>query len=104
MVTSKPHPFLLSQLERLKVRCNNFDRGCHEQIAWKDHFQHQFDCSYATVKCPMFECNDEFLQKDYAEHAKVCEFRIIDCPQCGFRMLKADGDHNCTEETQRAFK
>jgi len=106
--TCKTHPYVLNELKKLKVACENKAKGCKEKVPWREVNQHRFECLYQTLECPNFGCNGQYLRKDYGAHEKCCEFRDLSCEQCGFKIMKENNGeksvHSCAQSTQAKFK
>jgi hypothetical protein len=42
--TCKTHPYVVNQLKKLKVACENKSKGCMVKIPWADIKKHRFEC------------------------------------------------------------
>ena len=49
MQTCKVHPFVLRELEKLKIDCPNKADGCVEKIPWKEFASHELECQFTVV-------------------------------------------------------
>jgi hypothetical protein len=87
---------LREDLEDLKFKCINHERGCEETNIKYDFFlKHCYqDCSLSIVICEF--CNKEMIRKEYSEHLKSCELRRLLCAGCD-KLFKVD-DHEQHEQ------
>ena len=67
----------LLSVQGLKFNCANTKHGCREVLAQNALAEHQSECIYRLVPCPMialdeFECNDKVTFQDVLRHFEAC--------------------------------
>ena len=92
-----PPRILTECLSELKIRCEFYERGCHEISALQGLERHVELCGYAVAKCSNEGCDVEVNKRDLIHHEFVeCEHRKLRCHNC--ERLSKDVD-----ELKRSF-
>ena len=89
---------------KLEIRCDNFRRGCPEEVKIQMLAQHLEDCDFAPVKCSNKGCQEVVNIKDQAHHeTQACEYRPVGrCEQgCGLVLQYITrAEHDCLKALQ----
>ncbi|XP_030839365.1 E3 ubiquitin-protein ligase PDZRN3-B-like [Strongylocentrotus purpuratus] len=89
---------------KLEIRCDNFRRGCPEEVKIQMLAQHMEDCDFAPVKCSNKGCQDVINIKDQAQHeTQTCEWRPVGrCEQGCSLVLQFNtrSEHDCLKALQ----
>ena len=65
----QPSMVLLRMISELKMKCSNFDQGCHHYITIEDMSKHDLGCPYREVSCENRSfCKKTGLIKDFLEN------------------------------------
>ena len=97
---------LRSEINQLKVKCSNHDKGCKwtgELGALNTHLKSDKGCGFVEVNCPNQCCGElhsdftypvqSIQRKDLDRHLKTeCDLRQYQCEYCGYK----DTYHNIT--------
>ncbi|XP_065899595.1 TNF receptor-associated factor 2-like isoform X2 [Dysidea avara] len=97
---SWPDHAIKREINRLLVKCHNYEMGCEWKGLFKDLIdQHLTSCQYITVECRNTGCGDRVLLSKLEDHLKnTCLQRLVECKDCRttlrFKDLEEHGD-NC---------
>lgn len=84
-VLKKAPPLLLKLLNKLKIKCKNFENGCNEEINYESLAKHEIECVFSCEQCN--GCKQKFLKKDIFSHENECEMSLEVCKFC-YKTLK----------------
>ena len=89
-------PILYNFLSKLRLKCRNFENGCHEEIRYDSLTFHEKNCQMVLRECE--GCKKPLLLKDLKNHAEDCEFIEQKCESCGQSFPKKDlREHDLTK-------
>ena len=93
----KPQRFLANTLARLKISCDNAQRGCRAVVELGSLNTHVASCGFSPVPCSNDQCDEIISRRDKEVHEnKVCDFRLVKCDYCGQMVLyKNFMQHSC---------
>ena len=60
----------LLHVDKMKFKCENLPRGCHEMSDEENMTLHETECIYRLVKCPSTFCGSEVPFHDLIDHMK----------------------------------
>ena len=80
----KPQRFLANTLARLKISCDNAQRGCRTVMELGSLNTHVVSCGFSPVPCSNDQCDEIISRRDKEIHEnKFCDFRRVKCDYCG---------------------
>ena len=80
----KPQRFLANNLSKLKISCQNSERGCPAVVELGSLNTHVASCEFNPIPCSNDQCDEIISQRDKEIHeSKVCDFRRVKCDYCG---------------------
>ena len=91
------------EIKELRVKCNNYVRGC----SWKGTVgtvqDHTAKCNFALVPCPNGCKNESILRKDLPAHlSDLCPEREYQCQDCGlkdkYRVITGPHEDECEKK------
>ena len=84
----RPQQFLANTLSRLKISCDNSQRGCLAVVEVGSLNTHEASCDFSPVRCTIDLCDEVISRRDKEIHEnKVCDFRPVKCDYCAQMML-----------------
>lgn len=100
--------YMKNDLDALKLRCKNFERGCEiiSTLQALPHHENE-ECDFELTQCPSPGCEEYLQRRLIREHLTNCEFRTTECPKgCGLPINTTDAidDHNCIWELRTAIE
>ncbi|BFZ02898.1 hypothetical protein BsWGS_05937 [Bradybaena similaris] len=93
-------PLVQNLINKLTMRCDNFDNGCTDLILKEFFLDHVKSCEYAMVQCQYKQCGQYLLKRDCEKHElNTCAYRDHLCDNgCGLRIpMENINSHNCME-------
>jgi hypothetical protein len=87
---SPPQKILNNLLDRLRVHCFNFEKGCELPIKYSHQRSHREECLYQEVVCDRFRCGSTMLRMDLESHRKQCETELIACDYCQLDFTRSE--------------
>lgn len=92
--------YMRNDLNRLRLKCRNYARGCEHICELEFIEAHERDCMFETLKCCYERCTHYAARQDIAMHERTCTHRYQECANgCGFVMTRStDAHHNCIQE------
>ena len=80
---TEPPRILTECLSELKIRCEFYERGCHEIVTLQGLDRHVELCGYVPATCSNEGCDLEVNKRDLIHHEFVeCEHRKLRCHNC----------------------
>ena len=98
----KPQRFLANTLSKLKISCDNSERGCRAVVELGSLNTHVASCEFNPVPCSNDQCEEIISQRDKKIHeSKVCHFRQVKCDYCGETVVyKNLMQHTCPQRSE----
>ncbi|BFZ02894.1 hypothetical protein BsWGS_05934 [Bradybaena similaris] len=93
-------PLVQNLINKLTMRCDNFDNGCTDLIPKEFFLDHVKSCGYAMVQCRFKNCGQYMLKRDCENHElNTCPYRDRLCENgCGLMIpMENINSHNCME-------
>ena len=79
----KPQRFLANTLSKLKISCENSERGCPAVVELGSLNTHVASCEFNPLPCSNDQCDEIISRRDKEIHeSKVCHFRRVKCDYC----------------------
>ena len=79
----KPQRFLANTLSKLKICCENSERGCRAVVELGSLNTHVASYEFNPVPCSNDQCDEIISRRDKEIHeSKVCDFRRVKCDYC----------------------
>ncbi|XP_065659874.1 TNF receptor-associated factor 3-like isoform X3 [Hydra vulgaris] len=86
-----PDKFTERAILQLKVKCDNFLKGCQWTGELKTINNHLTSCEYQEVKCLNEQCSTTLLRKELSDHMeKHCIYRLVTCQYCKQKIIFCD--------------
>ncbi|XP_065659846.1 TNF receptor-associated factor 3-like isoform X3 [Hydra vulgaris] len=83
-----PDKFTERAILQLKVKCDNFLKGCQWTGELKTINNHLTSCEYQEVKCLNEQCSTTLLRKELSDHMeKHCIYRLVTCQYCKQKII-----------------
>ena len=98
----KSQRFLVNTLSKLRISCENSERGCRAVVELGLLNTHVASCEFNPIPCSNDQC-DEIISRRYKEihENKVCEFRQVKCDYCDETVVyKNLMQHTCPERSE----
>mmetsp|Transcript_36773 Transcript_36773/g.36399 ORF Transcript_36773/g.36399 Transcript_36773/m.36399 type:complete len:204 (+) Transcript_36773:275-886(+) len=93
---TRPAKVLGVQLNKLRIKCENKDNGCHKVLRYDEIQRHQQECEFSLVHCKNEGCQVSVLRPAIGEHENYCEFEKKICEGCHEVVKKSEqAIHNC---------
>ena len=98
----KPQRFLTNTLSKLKISCENSERGCRAVVELGSLNTHVASCEFNPVPCSNDQCDEIISRRDKEIHeSKVCDFRQVKCDYCGETVVyKNLMQHTCPQRRE----
>ena len=98
----KPQRFLANTLSKLKISCENSERGCRAVVELGSLNTHVASCEFNPVPCSNDQCDEIISRRDKEIHeSKVCDFRQVKCDYCGETVVyKNLMQHTCPQRSE----
>ena len=98
----KPQRFLVNTLSKLKISCENYERGCRAVVELGSLNTHVASCEFNPVPCSNDQCDEIISQRDKEIHEnKVCDSRRVKCDYCGQMVVyKNLIKHTCPQRSE----
>ena len=98
----KPQRFLTNTLSKLKISCENSERGCRAVVELGSLNTHVASCEFNPVPCSNDQCDKIISQRDKEIHEnKVCDSRRVKCDYCGDTVVyKSLMQHTCPQRSE----
>ncbi|XP_059139714.1 uncharacterized protein LOC131927859 [Physella acuta] len=91
-------PLVQNMINKLTMKCSNFDKGCTDLISLEKYLDHNKICEYAMVQCRYKGCSKLLHRKEVKGHEKLlCPYRDKKCELgCGLLVPMTEREsHNC---------
>ena len=98
----KPQRFLANTLSKLKISCENSERGCRAIVELGSLNTHVASCEFSPVPCSNDQCDEIISRRDKQIHEnKVCDFRRVKCDYCDETVVyKNFMQHTCPQRSE----
>ena len=98
----KPQRFLVNTLSKLRISCENSERGCRAVVELGSLNTHVASCEFNPMPCSNDQCDEIISRRDKEIHEnKVCEFRQVKCDYCDETVVyKSLIQHTCPERSE----
>ena len=98
----KPQRFLVNTLSKLKISCENSERGCRAVVELGSLNTHVASCEFNPVPCSNDQCDEIISQRDKEIHEnKSCDFRQVKCDYCDETVVyKNLMQHACPQRSE----
>ena len=98
----KPQRFLANTLSKLKISCENSERGCRAVVELGSLNTHVASCEFNPIPCSNDQCDEIISRRDKEIHEnKVCDSRRVKCDYCGDTVVyKNLMQHTCPERRE----
>ena len=98
----RPQRFLANTLSRLKISCDNSERGCRAVVELCSLNTHLARCEFNPVPCSNDQCDEIISRRDKEIHeSKVCDFRPVKCDYCSETVVyKNLMQHTCPQRRE----
>ena len=98
----KPQRFLTNTLSKLKISCENSERGCRAVVELGSLNTHVASCEFNPIPCSNDQCDEIISRRDKEIHEnKVCDFRRVKCDYCGETVVYKDlMQHTCPQRSE----
>ena len=98
----KPQRFLANTLSKLKISCENSERGCRSVVELGSLNTHVASCEFNPIPCSNDQCDEIISRSDKEIHEnKVCDSRRVECDYCGETVVyKKLVQHTCPQRRE----
>ena len=87
---------MTNELKKLKIKCENYENGCHDVVPYDEVETHLLNCPYIKTGCTYAGCRFSGNKLELEKHLPECPLQTISCDKCLLKMTKAsEHDHNC---------
>ena len=98
----RPQRFLANTLSKLKISCENSERGCRAVVELGSLNTHVASCEFNPIPCSNDQCDEIISRRDKEIHeSKVCDFRRVNCYYCNEMVVyKNLIQHTCPQRSE----